>query len=210
MLENDCVGHRSGTNPLLAFVVSQNQSNVRRWTVSRKARSAVVGVNRLPPAGTDALLLCALINVIATDGLVDLGAAAQHVVGVDEALAAVAGCTPESVEGRTGVPAATVRRIAHELATAPAAAVYGRIGVHTVVGGTVASWATAVPRCGSGFISLPHQDRPAGVAAIQRVEQVADPGRPPGGVPLDLGQPMLSALVHVHQAANRDVLLLHG
>ena len=94
--------------------------------------------------GTDALFLCALINVIAAEGLVDLGDVAEHVNGVDEALAAVAEFTPEAVADRTGIPAATTRRIARELATAPTAAVYGRVGVHTVVGGTVASWATDV------------------------------------------------------------------
>ena len=94
--------------------------------------------------GTDALFLCALINVIAEEGLVDLGDIAEYVNGVDEALAAVAEFTPEAVADRTGIPAATTRRIARELAAAPTAAVYGRVGVHTVVGGTVASWATDV------------------------------------------------------------------
>jgi anaerobic selenocysteine-containing dehydrogenase len=82
--------------------------------------------------------------VIADEGLVDLGDAADHVNGVDEAIAAVADFTPEAVAERTGIPAAATRRIASELAGAPTAAVYGRIGVHTVVGGTVASWATDV------------------------------------------------------------------
>src|SRR5262249_10486055 len=63
---------------------------------------------------------------------------------------------------------------------------------------------------GDRFVRLPHQDRPAGVAAVERVEQVAHAGGPPDVVPLDLGQPQLPALVHVHQAADRDVLLLHG
>lgn len=124
--------------------------------------------------GTDALFLCALINVIAKEGLVDLGSAAGHVNGVDEALATVVGVTPESIVDRTGIAAETTRRIARELATAGAAAVYGRIGVHTVVGGTVASWATDVLNTITGNL-----DRPGG--AMWGMGAHARPARPEGG-----------------------------
>jgi anaerobic selenocysteine-containing dehydrogenase len=124
--------------------------------------------------GTDALFLCALINVIAEEGLVDLGDAAPHVNGVDEALAAVADVTPEAVAERTGIPAETTRRIARELASAPTAAVYGRVGVHTVVGGTVASWATDVLNTITGNL-----DRPGGAMWGQGAHE--RPGRPEGG-----------------------------
>jgi anaerobic selenocysteine-containing dehydrogenase len=124
--------------------------------------------------GTDALFLCALINVIDEEGLVDLGDAAEHVNGVDEALAAVAGFTPETVARTTGIPAATTRRIARELAAAPAAAVYGRVGVHTVVGGTVASWATDVLNTVTGNL-----DRPGGAMWGQGAHD--RPGRRDGG-----------------------------
>src|SRR4051794_23032867 len=58
MLENDFVGHRSGTSPLRGFVVSQNQSNVRRWRVSRNADSAGDETYLIlpPTAGAVALL----------------------------------------------------------------------------------------------------------------------------------------------------------
>jgi anaerobic selenocysteine-containing dehydrogenase len=124
--------------------------------------------------GTDALFLCALVNVIAEEGLVDLGDAAPHVNGVDEALAAVVDVTPEAVAERTGIPAATTRRIARELAAAPTAAVYGRVGVHTVVGGTVASWATDVLNTITGNL-----DRPGGAMWGQGAHD--RPGRPEGG-----------------------------
>ncbi|HVM55342.1 MAG TPA: molybdopterin-dependent oxidoreductase [Acidimicrobiales bacterium] len=107
--------------------------------------------------GTDSLFLCALANVIATDGLVDLGDAAPHVNGIEEALAAVTPWTPERVAGPTGIDAATTRRLAHELAAADRAVVYGRIGVHTVRGGTVASWATDLLTTITGNL-----DRPGG------------------------------------------------
>ena len=61
------------------------------------------------------------------------------------------------MSGRTGIAPETIRRIARELAGADSAAVYGRVGVHTVVGGTVASWATDVLNTITGNL-----DRPGG------------------------------------------------
>ncbi|MDP9464767.1 MAG: molybdopterin-dependent oxidoreductase, partial [Actinomycetota bacterium] len=107
--------------------------------------------------GSDALLLCALANVIASEGLVDVGAAGAHLNDLDVALDAVSGFTPERVEEPTGIPAATIRRLARELAAAPTAAVYGRLGVHTVPSGTVASWATDLLNTITGNL-----DRPGG------------------------------------------------
>jgi hypothetical protein len=94
--------------------------------------------------------------------------------GVDVALAAVAGFTPDTVADRTGVPAETTRRIARELASAPTAAVYGRVGVHTVVAGTVASWATDVLNTITGNL-----DRPGG--AMWGLGAHARPGPSTGG-----------------------------
>ena len=107
--------------------------------------------------GTDALFLCALANVVAAEGLVDTGEATPHLNGLDEALAAVAPFIPEAVEERTGIAADVTRRIARELAAADRAVVYGRIGVHTVAGGTVASWATDLLTTITGNL-----DRPGG------------------------------------------------
>jgi anaerobic selenocysteine-containing dehydrogenase len=123
--------------------------------------------------GTDALLLCALISVIVSEGLVDVGDAAPHLNGLDDAVAAVSHLTPDAVSGRTGIAAETIRRIARELAGADSAAVYGRVGVHTVVGGTVASWATDVLNTVTGNL-----DRPGG--AMWSLPAHARP-TPPGG-----------------------------
>ena len=54
-------------------------------------------------------------------------------------------------------PATAIRRLAHELAAAKRAAVYGRVGVHTVPSGTVASWATDLLNVITGNL-----DRPGG------------------------------------------------
>jgi anaerobic selenocysteine-containing dehydrogenase len=47
---------------------------------------------------------------------------------------------PEQVAGATGIDAGEIRRMARELAAAPRAAVYGRIGTCTQEFGTLASW----------------------------------------------------------------------
>jgi anaerobic selenocysteine-containing dehydrogenase len=122
----------------------------------RRTRTAEAASEHLSiRPGTDALFLCALANVIAAEGLVDIGAATPHLNGLDEALDAVAGFTPEAVEERTGIAADTIRRIARELAAAERAVVYGRIGVHTVAGGTVASWATDLLTTITGNLDQP-------------------------------------------------------
>jgi anaerobic selenocysteine-containing dehydrogenase len=126
--------------------------------------------------GTDVLWLLALANVIVADGLVDVGRLADHVAGLDEACAAVEPYTPEAVADACGIGADTTRRIAHELATAPSAAVYGRIGNHTVAFGTLASWAADLLNVLTGNL-----DRPGGVmfdsGPSARIDERAPGGR---------------------------------
>ena len=90
--------------------------------------------------GTDALLLFALVNVLVTDGLTDLGRLSEHTNGVAEVAQLAGDFTPEAVAPACGIDAATIRRLAGELAAAPRAAVYGRIGSCTQEFGTLASW----------------------------------------------------------------------
>jgi anaerobic selenocysteine-containing dehydrogenase len=90
--------------------------------------------------GTDAHFLAALAHVLFADGLVDLGSVAEWVSGLDAVGELMAPFTPEIVAPICGIDAATTRRIAHELAAAPSAAVYGRIGTCTQEYGTLASW----------------------------------------------------------------------
>ncbi len=91
--------------------------------------------------GGDAALLLAMVHVLFDEGLVKLGAAAGMVRGLDEVREIAARFSPERVEGRTGVAAATVRRLAREHAAAERAACYGRIGTTCQEFGTLASWA---------------------------------------------------------------------
>ncbi|MCW2814440.1 MAG: molybdopterin dinucleotide-binding protein [Nocardioides sp.] len=91
--------------------------------------------------GTDALLLFAVLRTLAHDGLLREHAhLAGLVAGLAEVIALAEPFTPEAVAGPTGVPAATVRRLAHDLAAASAPALYSRIGTCTQEFGSLTTW----------------------------------------------------------------------
>jgi len=121
--------------------------------------------------GSDAQLLLALANVLFAEGLVKLGALAEQVAGLGEVEALVAPFSPEAVAPVTGIAAESIRHIARSLAAARRAAVYGRIGTHTVEFGTLASWGVDLLNVLTGnldapggalFPKAPHARRPSG------------------------------------------------
>jgi anaerobic selenocysteine-containing dehydrogenase len=122
---------------------------------SRTAEAASQHVAIRP--GTDPFLLMALVNVLAADGLVDTGAAGEYLSGVGEVLALADPFTPEAVAAVTGVAPAVIRGLAHDLAAAPTACVYGRIGTTTALYGTLTSWLVDVLNALTGNL-----DRPGG------------------------------------------------
>ena len=140
--------------------------------------------------------------MIADEGLVDLGDAGPHLNGLDDALAAVVGPHPRRSERtrRASTPE-TIRRIARELAGADSAAVYGRVGVHTVVGGTVASWATDVLNTITGNL-----DRPGGAMwGLGGARSPEAAGRRRPGVPdRTVGEPRLATPGGQRRAPRRD------
>lgn len=107
--------------------------------------------------GTDVWLLAAIVTTLFEEGLVQLGALEQHVSGVAEVRATVAGLTPEAVADRCGLEAAEIRDLARELAAAERAVVYGRLGTTVVRHGTLASWLVDVCNVLTGNL-----DRPGG------------------------------------------------
>jgi anaerobic selenocysteine-containing dehydrogenase len=125
-----------------------------------RTRTAELADRHLAPRpGTDAVLLFAIVHVLFEEGLVapDLGGIAEHVNGVDEVRALADEFTPEAVAAHCGVSADEIRTLAREIAAAPTAAVYGRIGTSTVEFGTVASWLVDVINILTGNL-----DRPGG------------------------------------------------
>ncbi|MGZ0179270.1 MAG: molybdopterin-dependent oxidoreductase [Acidimicrobiales bacterium] len=132
--------------------------------------------------GTDSYWLMALINVLFAEDLVDVGRLAPHVSGVGQVQELTSAYTPDSVADRCGIDAATTRRIARELAAAQTAAVYGRMGAHTVEFGTIASWATDVLNVLTGNL-----DKPGGIMFNCAPTQNLTPSAP-GGRGFKLGR----------------------
>ncbi len=107
--------------------------------------------------GADPFLLMALVNVLAAEGLIRLGRLEPYVTGVDEVVGLAAPFTPEAVAPATGLAPGDIRALAHDLAAAPSACVYGRIGTTTAEFGSLTSWLVDVLNVVTGNL-----DRPGG------------------------------------------------
>ncbi|MDX3096922.1 molybdopterin oxidoreductase family protein [Streptomyces sp. ME19-03-3] len=129
-----------------------------------------------PRPGTDAALLFAVVQVLFEEGLTHLGHLEGHVTGVEAVRALARDFTPEAVAPYCDVPAALIRTLARDLAAAPSAAVYGRLGSTAVRFGTLASWLIDVLNILTGNL-----DRPGG--AMFPLPATARAPRPPGPGP---------------------------
>jgi anaerobic selenocysteine-containing dehydrogenase len=131
-----------------------------------------------PRPGTDAALLLAVVHTLFEEGLTaeDLGGLAEYVTGVEELRELADGFSPEAVSAHCGVPADQIRSLAREIAGAPTAAVYGRIGTSTVEFGTIGSWLVDVINILTGNL-----DRPGGtmfpLGAAAPAPRPAKPGK---------------------------------
>ncbi len=131
-----------------------------------------------PRPGTDGALLFAVVHVLFEEGLVatDLGGIAHHVNGLDDVRRLAEGFSPDDVSEYCGVAADEIRVLARELAAAPTAAVYGRIGTSTVEFGTLVSWLVDVINVLTGNL-----DRPGGamfpLGATSPAPRPPKPGR---------------------------------
>jgi anaerobic selenocysteine-containing dehydrogenase len=160
-----------GANPLASNGSLMTAPDVRgrlRAMRARGGRLVVVDPRRTRTAreadqhlfirpGTDAFLLAAMAHVLFTEDLVDLGDCAEHVAGLDELRDAVAAVTPARAAAACGIPEDQIVTLARDLAAAPTAAVYGRIGTTTQAFGTTASWLVDVLNVLTGNL-----DRPGG------------------------------------------------
>lgn len=90
--------------------------------------------------GTDAHLLFALVHILFAEGLVTPGRLTDHLAGLDEIGLLAEPFTPQHVAEVCAIPAETISALARQLAAAPRAAVYGRIGTCTQTFGTLVSW----------------------------------------------------------------------
>ncbi|MFI8387466.1 molybdopterin-dependent oxidoreductase [Streptomyces sp. NPDC085540] len=140
----------------------------------RRTRTAALADRHLAPRpGSDALLLAALAHTLIEEQLADPGSLEEHCDGIGELGAALGSFTPEAVAPACDLSAAEIRTLARELAAAPTAAVYARIGSCTVEFGTLASWLVDVLNILTGNL-----DRPGG--ALFPLSATAPAGRPAG------------------------------
>lgn len=109
----------------------------------RKTETAKIASQHhfIKPA-TDVFFLLAMVNVLFTDDLVDIG----HLeVLISEAQLhqlreLVTDFTPERVASQTGISADVIRRITHEFAHADSAVCYGRVGLSMQSFGGLCQW----------------------------------------------------------------------
>jgi anaerobic selenocysteine-containing dehydrogenase len=123
----------------------------------RTETAAVADEHHFIRPGTDALFLAALLNVLSAEGLARPGHLLPLLDGWGDLLRLFAPYTPDRVARTTGVPAATIVRLARELAAAPTAVVYGRMGTSVQEFGTLATWMTDLVNIATGNL-----DRPGG------------------------------------------------
>lgn len=125
--------------------------------------------------GADAYFLWGMVQTLFAEGLVRLGRLAEHVAGLDVLEATARDFTPEAVAARCGLAAGVIRRLARELAAAPTAAVYGRIGTCTQAFGSQVSWLVDVLNVLTG-----HLDRPGGAMFTRPASGAAHTRGAPG------------------------------
>ncbi|RIK91562.1 MAG: dehydrogenase, partial [Proteobacteria bacterium] len=123
----------------------------------RTETAAIADEHHFVRPGTDALFLAALLHVLFEEKLARPGAVASLFDGWADLAALFAPYTPERVARATGVPAATTARLARELAAAPTAVCYGRMGTSVQEFGTLATWLTDLVNAATGNL-----DRPGG------------------------------------------------
>lgn len=141
---------------------------------------------------TDAHLLAGIAHVLLAERLATPDNVAAHCNGLDRLPELLAPYTPDAVASVCGVPADTVRRLARELAAAPCAAVYGRIGTCTQEFGTLASWLVDVVNILTGNL-----DREGGAMFSKgAVGQPSTKGKPGSGKGFRMGRQISRAGKH--------------
>ncbi|MDB5212745.1 MAG: Oxidoreductase, molybdopterin-binding protein [Myxococcaceae bacterium] len=142
-----------GANPLASngsLMTAPNMKGRIDAILARGGRVVVIDPRRTETAaradehvfirpGTDALLLLAMLHVV-LEKKPSMGRLAAFTDGIDELEKAAKDATPERAAAPTGIPAATIRRLAEDFARAPSAVAYGRVGTSTQPFGTLCQW----------------------------------------------------------------------
>ncbi|MCJ0764241.1 molybdopterin oxidoreductase family protein [Variovorax terrae] len=141
----------------------------------RTETAAMADAHHFIRPGGDVFLLLGLVHTLFDEQLVRLGRLAEFTSGVAQLQAAVQPFAAEAVALRCGIEAATLRDLARQLARAPRAAVYGRLGTCTQAYGTLASWLVDVLNVLTG-----HLDEPGGAMFPRAAAFAHNTAGPPG------------------------------
>lgn len=157
-----------GANPMVSHgsvLTAPRIKDRMRDVVKRGGRVIVIDPRKTETAAqfewlgivpdTDALLLLSLLQVMFADDLVDRPRISKQAEGLAWLATQCAPFTPERTEAATGIPAATVRELAHSLANTPRAAVYGRIGTCAGRSGTLTSYLIDAVNLVAGNVDVP-------------------------------------------------------
>lgn len=143
-----------GANPLVSngsLMTAPDMRGRLRRLRQRGGRLVVIDPSRTRTAqeadahhfirpGHDAHFLFALVHTLFVEGLVAPGRLAEHIEGLEQIRDLAGPFAPERVAEVCGIAASTIREIARDLANAPRAAAYGRIGTCTQAFGTLTGW----------------------------------------------------------------------
>ncbi|MFJ1764972.1 molybdopterin oxidoreductase family protein [Amycolatopsis sp. NPDC088138] len=102
--------------------------------------------------GTDSVLLLGIVHTLLQENLATV---TLDVAGLDELKALTEEFSPAVAELVCGVPAEDIARLARELAAAPSAAVYSRMGGSVVEFGTITQWLVDVINILTGNLDNP-------------------------------------------------------
>ncbi len=160
-----------GANPVVSNGSLMSAPGFRRRIRELKARGGrfvVVDPRRTETAaladehlfirpGGDAALLASLVHVIQDEKLGREVHFAERLDGLQELAEALRPFAPEAVAHSIGIDAETIRRLARDLAAAPSAVCYGRVGASQNPYATLANWLIDVLNIVTGNL-----DRPGG------------------------------------------------
>jgi anaerobic selenocysteine-containing dehydrogenase len=119
----------------------------------RRTRTAAIADEHLSVRpGTDPFLLLGLVNTLFAENLTSV---THDVNGLDELRELVAEFTPEVAERVCGIPAGDIAQLAREIAAAPSAAVYSRMGGSVVEFGSLTQWLVDVINILTGNLDNP-------------------------------------------------------
>ena len=177
-----------GANPVASNGSLMTAPGIERRlaALARRGRLVVVDPRRTETAaiasehiairpGTDVWFLLALLDALVELGPPRIEAYAGRLAGLETALAAAAGVSAAEAEARSGVPGDTILRLARELYAAPAAAVYGRMGLSTQAHGTLCQWLVQLINLCTGNL-----DRAGGMLPNDPVVPLTGPGTSAG------------------------------